>query len=155
MNEEIKQYLESFDDLTKQRFHSVYDLLLESTARQIEANTASVMARTMILPACIRYQVDVANAVAAAKQVGVASDELEDLLAELVQTIAAFRKGIQHLDGIIAKKPAAKGLTGAAYQRDKVLPAMEALRALGDKLEGMIADEYWPLPTYREMLFIR
>ena len=30
---------------------------------------------------------------------------------------------------------------------------MEALRALGDKLEGMIADEYWPLPTYREMLF--
>jgi glutamine synthetase len=38
---------------------------------------------------------------------------------------------------------------------DKVLPAMAELRTLGDKLELIVDDSYWPLPTYREMLFIR
>jgi glutamine synthetase len=32
---------------------------------------------------------------------------------------------------------------------------MTAVRTLGDKLETMVADDYWPLPTYREMLFIK
>jgi glutamine synthetase len=39
--------------------------------------------------------------------------------------------------------------------RDGVLPAMSNVRTLGDKLEAMVADDYWPLPTYREMLFIK
>ncbi len=46
-------------------------------------------------------------------------------------------------------------LRHAKYFRDTVLPAMAALRTLGDKLETMVADDLWPLPTYREMLFIR
>ena len=39
--------------------------------------------------------------------------------------------------------------------RDDVIPKMNALRTLGDKLETIVADDLWPLPTYREMLFIK
>jgi glutamine synthetase len=46
-------------------------------------------------------------------------------------------------------------LEHAKHSRDKVLPAMAAVRTLGDKLEGVVADDLWPLPTYREMLFIK
>ena len=43
----------------------------------------------------------------------------------------------------------------AAFARDQVLPAMSDLRKNADRLETMIADDLWPLPTYREMLFIK
>ena len=39
--------------------------------------------------------------------------------------------------------------------RDAVIPAMAEVRKLGDKLETLVADDLWPLPTYREMLFIK
>ncbi|HEX7241586.1 MAG TPA: hypothetical protein VF263_15010 [Longimicrobiaceae bacterium] len=39
--------------------------------------------------------------------------------------------------------------------RDNVIPAMAAVRAAGDRLEKVIPDDYWPLPTYRDMLFIK
>ena len=41
-----------------------------------------------------------------------------------------------------------------AYARDKVLPAMAAVREAADTLEGLVADDLWPLPTYQEMLYI-
>ena len=46
-------------------------------------------------------------------------------------------------------------LDHAKHYRDKVVPAMSAVRAIGDQLETIIADDLWPLPTYREMLFIK
>jgi glutamine synthetase len=46
-------------------------------------------------------------------------------------------------------------LAHAKYSRDTIIPAMNAVRVLGDKLETMVADDLWPLPTYREMLFIK
>ena len=39
--------------------------------------------------------------------------------------------------------------------RDKVLPAMEAAREMADALEGIVADDLWPLPKYQEMLFVK
>ena len=43
----------------------------------------------------------------------------------------------------------------AKYFRDKVVPAMAALREAGDGLEGVVPHDVWPLPTYREMLFVK
>ena len=51
--------------------------------------------------------------------------------------------------------PRATCYAHAKYFRDDVLPAMADVRTLGDKLETMVADDLWPLPTYREMLFIK
>jgi glutamine synthetase len=43
----------------------------------------------------------------------------------------------------------------AEHMRDKVLPAMSAVRESADALEGYVSDDLWPLPTYQEMLFIK
>jgi glutamine synthetase len=43
----------------------------------------------------------------------------------------------------------------AFHMRDNVVPAMRAVRAVCDKLERMVPEDLWPLPRYREMLFIR
>jgi len=51
--------------------------------------------------------------------------------------------------------PKAMPCAHAKNMRDTVIPAMVELRKQGDKLEGVVADDLWPLPTYREMLFIR
>ena len=45
-------------------------------------------------------------------------------------------------------------LAEAEHARDALLPAMTAVRAAADKLEGIVADDLWPLPTYQEMLYI-
>ena len=46
------------------------------------------------------------------------------------------------------------GIEEAAFARDNVLPAMVAVRAAADTLEGLVADDLWSLPTYQEMLYI-
>ena len=46
-------------------------------------------------------------------------------------------------------------LAHAKYSRDALVPAMLAVRTAADKLEAMVADDLWPLPTYQEMLFIK
>jgi glutamine synthetase len=43
----------------------------------------------------------------------------------------------------------------AKYMRDKVVPAMGKLREVGDDIEVLTPHEIWPLPTYREMLFVK
>ena len=46
-------------------------------------------------------------------------------------------------------------LVHAKFFYSSVIPAMTAVRTAGDKLEGLVADDLWPLPTYQEMLFIK
>ena len=48
-----------------------------------------------------------------------------------------------------------EGLEMAVHARDKQLAAMDSVREAADKLERVVADDLWPLPTYREMLFIK
>ena len=142
---------------SKRELASRQDILLESYVKNvnIEAQTASVMAHTMILPACLKYQTDVANSIAAVKAAGVTDGEQTTLLTELVETISAFNKSMKKLDAAIAHHAKGGLLDHAKHMRDGILPAMTELRKLGDKLEAMVDDSYWPLPTYCEMLFIK
>ncbi len=142
---------------TERELHSRWEILLENYAKaiNIEALTLSVMARTMVLPAAIRYQKDLADAINASKSAGVETPTQVRLLKDLCDTIKEFVDALESLDSDIKNQPGNGVLEHAKYQRDKIMPAMSALRAQADKLELLVDDEYWPLPTYREMLFIR
>jgi glutamine synthetase len=62
------------------------------------------------------------------------------------------------LDTLIAKNEELGGDTvhsKSYHMRDNVIPAMNAVRAAADKLEKVVPDDYWPLPTYRDMLFVK
>jgi glutamine synthetase type III len=69
------------------------------------------------------------------------------LKAEFQAAISALEKPLAHGNG--------DAFAHATHMRDAVVPAMSKLRVLGDKLETVVADDLWPLPTYREILFIK
>jgi len=142
---------------SKRELYSRQEILLEnySSTVMIEALTASLMAHTMILPAGLKYQSAVAQAVNGAKQAGASDPAQASLLKDIVKLAGSFGKSAVALDKAIAAAPSGGALAHARYMHDKVLPAMGELRTLGDKIEQIVDDNYWPLPTYREMLFIR
>jgi glutamine synthetase len=109
----------------------------------------------MILPASLRYQHDVAAAVHAAAQAGTEPGAQRELLQELVDRISQLQQRTARLDQAMADEGTGDTLAHARYQLETVLPAMQAVRETADQLEGSIDDAYWPLPHYREMLFVR
>jgi glutamine synthetase len=137
--------MERYNVLTERELESRFEVFVEqySTNANIEAETAASMARTMLLPAAIRHL----NELKAADH-GALIAETEGLVDELYEAIVALEKAnVGH--------PAEEGLELAKYMRDTVIPAMEAVRAVADKLERIVADDLWPLPKYSEMLFIK
>ncbi|HEY7159364.1 MAG TPA: glutamine synthetase III, partial [Gemmataceae bacterium] len=154
---------DSVELLTKYRVYSERELqsrfaiLCENYIKtvNIEARLTSMMAKTMILPAALRYQGEVATAVNAVKAAGADNSAQVELLKSLTATIGEFQKATTSLDHGLAHHAEGDMLAHARYSRDTILPSMAAVRTLGDKLETMVADDLWPLPTYREMLFIK
>ncbi|MEI7835356.1 MAG: glutamine synthetase III [Planctomycetota bacterium] len=142
---------------SERELHSRQEILLERYIKDIniEAQTASQMSHTMILPACLQYQAKVAEAIKATAACGIEDTAETALLREIVDSVSALRTDVLKLDDVLAKTPHGAAMAHAKYQRDVVLPAMLDLRKAADKLELLVADEYWPLPKYREMLFIR
>ncbi len=114
-----------------------------STKLNIEAETAASIARTMILPAAVRYLTE-------CKTAGMTS-----LASELKSANGELIKRLKLLEKANSSHPAAEGLKHAQYMRDKVIPAMDRTRETADLLEGLVADDLWPLPKYSEMLFIK
>jgi glutamine synthetase len=113
------------------------------------------MAKTMILPAALRYQGEVATTVNATKAAGIDAGAQLDHLKMLAGTVAKFQAATSALEHAVHHKHSGEPYTDARAVRDTVLPKMVDLRTLGDTLETLVADDLWPLPTYREMLFIK
>src|SRR5579883_1318903 len=142
---------------SERELQSRFAILCENYVKtvNIEARLMSMMAKTMILPAALRYQGEVASAVNATKAAGADNSAQVELLKSLTTTISDFQKATAELDRALAHHADGDVLAHAKHFRDSVLPAMTEVRDFGDKLETMVADDLWPLPTYREMLFIK
>jgi glutamine synthetase len=143
---------------SERELQSRYAILAENYVKTvtIEGQCAAMMAKTMILPAALRYQQQVASAVAALKAVSekVPAGQAE-LLSTLVSTIDAFQAATAKLDKALNHHADGDLLSHTRHARDHVLAAMAEVRKHGDALETLVADDLWPLPTYREMLFFK
>jgi glutamine synthetase len=142
---------------SERELQSRFTVLSENYVKtvNVEARLMVLMGRTQILPAALRYQGEVAQAVNATKAAGVENRAQADLLKSLTATVSGFQEALAALEHALAHTAEGDAHAHARYFRDHVLPAMASLRALGDKLETMVADDLWPLPTYREMLFLK
>jgi glutamine synthetase len=142
---------------SERELHSRFNILCEGYVKtvNVEARLMVLMAKLMILPAGLRYQTEVAGAVNATKAAGVDNSAQVELLRSLTGAINQFQKATAELDEALDHHAAGDVFAHAKHSRDEVLPAMATVRAAGDKLETMVADDLWPLPTYREMLFIK
>jgi len=121
----------------------------------IEAETSAMMAQTMILPAAIRYLHDLATTVNAIKQGGVSPIGVEKTLSEVSSLVDEFKSALDRLLEVNADLGGDTVHEKAYHMRDKVLPAMNAVRAVAAKLEKALPDDHWPLPVYSEMLFVK
>ncbi len=131
--------------LSERELESRYEVMLEQYVinTNIEAETAADIGRTMILPASIRYLQLLDEA-----DVESASKTLKGLIGELVVAL-------DELDHANSYPAGAEGMALAEHARDKQLAGAERVREVVDKLEKQVADDYWPLPKYSEILFIK
>jgi glutamine synthetase len=135
----------------KSRFHVRIEIYNKKVL--IEAETMKSMVETIVLPAAYQYMSNIATGIAASKEAG-APASAEPLIA-LTKTIAAAQSELSKLgrtlDQVYAIDDEEKRATKIATD---LKAAMETLREQADTLEGQVADNYWPLPKYREMLFL-
>ncbi len=131
------------------------DILLEEYAKtvRIEARTMVDMLARQIIPACLDYSKKVAEGVAVKSSIGIDAPVERALAADLTAHTADLFAAKQRIDEALAGVPKAEILEVAHYYKDHVVPAMESARTIADALEVMVGEQYWPLPSYRKMLF--
>jgi len=125
----------------------------------IEAQTMAMLVRQYVIPSSQKYQAELAmtlKGVADAGVTGVSVRAQQDALRDLTETLDKTYMVNQSLAEEMKKAHATEHVEKVAeYFGSKVAPLMADLRVHCDKLESIVSDELWPLPKYREMLFIR
>ncbi len=152
------ELFEHFGLLSKEEVLARYDVDMDHYAKviNIQAMTMYDMGSQMILPAVLEYS-GVVSAAAASKQdfnSAISTDAEDKLLTKLAagaERITAALEKLQKAHDEAAAED--EGAPQAFAYRDKVLPAMAELREASDEMELLVGCEYWPLPTYNDMLF--
>ena len=138
--------------------HSRYEILLENYSKtvNIEALTMVDMARKEILPAVEGYTKSLAETLTAKKAAvaGLPCKYETATITKLSELSDEIADATADLDSEIAKFQAIEDVTEAANDiRDVILGKMDALRAVCDEAETITAKEFWPFPTYSDLLF--
>ena len=148
---------EKYHVLSEREVESRKEIMLEQYFKtiNIEAETTEMMIRTMVIPGAVRYLNELVALSERGKSVGLTVDgslntakEVNEALNALVESLNALSKQNAELGGDEVHDK-------AHHMEKNVIPAMNNVRVYADKLEKLVADDYWPMPTYREMLFVR
>lgn len=151
--------LEKHGVLTKKESEARYEILLENYSKtiNIEALTTLEIAKRQILPAVIKYETSLAESINAIKATGLDACVCvqSDLLTKVSKLASALSENIGLLEKAVEK---ADNFTGDIYDlgmmyRYEVFEEMSKLRTVADELETLVDKEFWPLPTYEDMLF--
>jgi glutamine synthetase len=142
--------------LTKAEVESRMHIAVEKWVKQltIEAETMVAMARGHILPAALKHQALLADALGSTEAVDVEDPETRQQLQEFVVLVGRLRRAAAALESACAHHDE-DPMRHAQHINGKVRPAMAELRKVADTLETHVAAEFWTLPTYRELLFLK
>jgi glutamine synthetase len=149
LTEQTKDVFGRFGVLNERELESRYEVFTEqyTVKVNIEAETAATIARTQLLPAAVRHL----GALRAAGE----GRGLDTLIGELTEMIDEFVFAIQKLEEANDHPGDLEGMEHAEYMRDTVIPAVDGVREVADRLERVVDSELWPLPRYSEILFIK
>jgi len=142
--------------LTKAEHDSRTHIMVEKYIKQlaIEAETMVSIARGQVLPAALRHQQRMAEAVAATQAAGVDCDDTVDALRSFVELVTRVRYATAAVEQASAH-PEADPMKHATQISRQLKPAMAELRIAVDTAETLVAADLWPLPTYRDLLFLK
>lgn len=155
LEEESLAVFERQKVLSRRESESRYEINVEryTNSLNVEANLCIELAQTQVLPAVRRYQRELAETGVAVKSLGLDPDldQLEDFSGRIVK----LRQAVSKLAQARSCSRESEGIEAARKHLEQTIPAMTELRSVVDALEGLCADDLWPLATYQEMLFFR
>ena len=156
-----KEVFAKLNVLSEVESESIYTILLEQYIKVVnfEAETALMMAKTIVLPSAVKYQSVISKSV---KNLGLIKGIDAKVIKKESEMIAAYSTLVAELYEKIGKLEATLDRREKIKDEDEkadfyckeVLPLMSDLRETVDALEEQTGDEYWSLPKYREMLFV-
>ncbi len=143
---------------TEREIMSRYEIFLESYCKivNIEAKTMLDMAMKEILPAVSEYSQVLANTILSKKAVSKKIDCAyeESMLNDVSRLTATAYKTVKDMENaLIGAKKTADVTARSVYYKDEILTKMNALRTAVDSLEELVSADYWPIPTYGDLLF--
>ena len=151
--------MEKHKVFSRVEMHSRYEISLEKYIKtiNIEAMTMLEMAKRQLLPACIKFETEIAKSINEIKNCGIEADlsANTDLLKETASFASQFKKEISLLENSLSKAQNSfeDTLEQAMFYRNDVFARMEALRTVADELERIVDSNIWPIPTYADILF--
>jgi glutamine synthetase len=153
---DVVKAFERYKVLDERELHARYEVALETYTKtvNVEAQLMVLMANRYVLPAALHYQKDVADSVKSVRDAGGSVREAKKLLDRLTGLVDELRSRTDKLAKTL-EHPGSGAEKHAKFMRDNVVTAMAALRETGDEIEVVVPHALWPLPTYREMLFVK
>jgi len=157
VQEKNVELFERYGVLTRRELESRHEIAVEQYFHtiNIEGETMADMARTMILPAANRYLNELLQSVTRAGEIGVepsgvrkTARKVSELIDELVDVLDALEMENAEPGGDDVHSK-------AEHMRARVLPAAQSVRTVVDRLEKVVPDDLWPIPNYRDMLFVK
>ena len=151
----IEELFERIGVLTPVELESRFDVYAEQYVQTIEVEAKLVvsMAKTIIYPAAVRYATDLAGSITTLGGIGITMEkEPAEKVATLIQSMM---DNVSKLTAAMGKHDFATPEEHMQYCAHTIRPLMDKVREYADALEGEIADDLWPLPTYQEMLFVK
>ncbi|MDD6087752.1 MAG: glutamine synthetase III [Desulfovibrionaceae bacterium] len=143
-----------YNVLSRQELKARQEIYTEQYCKTIhtEASLVIRMARTIVYPAGLRWQKELAQTACSMQSLGrpadtVLLDEVADLLEKLRLNVEHLENELVNVDTDIVRK--------AHHCGTSVLLAMKHVRECADRLESLVPEDLWPLPSYQEMLFIK
>lgn len=155
--EKSVKLFESFGVFTRAELESRAEIQYEIYAKaiNIEAKTMIDIATKQIIPAVIKYTTVLADSVNAVKAAGNIDTSVQmGLLQETSRLLADTSRAMKMLGEVVEKvMEHPEGCSRAIFCKEKVVPAMEALRKPVDALEMIVDKEMWPMPSYGDLIF--
>lgn len=156
ITEKSIRLFEKFGIFTEAELRSRAEVLYETYAKtiNIEALTMIDMANKQIIPAVMRFAKTLADTSLAVKEAGGDNTVPTELLSAITAKLTETKQAVQHLEKeekLAFDMP--RGKEQAFRYHDKVATAMTELRKPADELEKLVDKEYWPFPTYADLLF--
>lgn len=143
---------------TKEEVEARQEILYEEYAKtiNIEALTTRDIAQKEIIPAVIEYMTSLADSVNTIKSVSatINTSTQESMIEEIAVLLHQANQALEDLKEKLAKTQAIDNIAEQAHAyKNVVFEAMQALRKPCDELEELVAEDYWPFPTYSDLLF--
>ncbi|MEX1011092.1 MAG: glutamine synthetase III [Balneolaceae bacterium] len=143
--------------LSKREVHSRQEIWAEQyvSTLNIEIDTTEAIAKTMAFPAAVRYLGELSKAAAGVKELGQKNDGSAAMVKTVNDALNNLGIALDKLRDVQGKIDVKETMELAKAYRENVLPVLTEVRDSVDFLERYVADDLWPLPVYREMLFVK